>query len=85
MVPTLHKVIPPQKKIARVGFPHDLICLCCFCSYRSSGTPLLQLRLTQTAPGPPKPQGNLGRAENPSRAISEGIFDWSAGTIGFRG
>ena len=48
---------------------------------RSSGKPLLPLRLTTTPPGPPKPPGNLGRVETPTRAISGGFLSLSAGAI----
>ena len=45
-----------------------------FSGSRSSGKPLLLLRLKKPPPGPPKPPPNLVRVENSTRTISEGCL-----------
>ena len=47
-------------------------------SSRSSGKPLLLLRLNKPPPGPPK----SGRAENPIPPVSGGVLSFRAGTTG---
>ena len=46
-----------------------------FSDNRSSGKPLLLLRLKKPPPGPPKPLPKLVRVENLTRTISEGLFN----------